>query len=89
MTRHDFLSRLSLDKMTKTVTSCDWVVSNVTERSLQEFVDMGVLPSKDAIHWQVPGADVPPRPKEGEVIVFLITCSEASHRPAQSSSVTF
>src|SRR4051812_38419168 len=31
---------------------------------------MGVLPSKDAIHWRVPRAEVPPQPKEGEVIVL-------------------
>lgn len=31
---------------------------------------MGVLAKKDIIHWRVPGTEIPPQPKEGEVIVF-------------------
>jgi hypothetical protein len=56
--------------MTKTTTSCDWVASTVTEQSLNEYVDMGVLPAKNVIHWRVPGTEVKPQPTEGEVIVF-------------------
>lgn len=56
--------------MTRALTSCDWVASRVSELSLNEYVDMGVLPAKDVIHWQVPGVETSPQPKEGEVIVF-------------------
>src|SRR5215216_1415752 len=54
----------------KTVTSCNWFISRVTEETLNEYVQMGVLAKKDVIHWRVPGTETPPQPKEGEVIVF-------------------
>src|SRR6266516_3841136 len=54
----------------KSVTSCNWVVSRVTEQTLNEYLQMGVLAKKDVIHWRVPGTETPPHPKEGEVIVF-------------------
>ena len=47
-----------------------WVVSRVTEETLKEYVQMGVLAKKDVIHWRVPSTETPPEPKEGEVIVF-------------------
>ena len=56
--------------MTKTVTSCDWVTSTVTEQALNEYVQVGVLSAKEVIHWQALGAKTRPEPKEGEVIVF-------------------
>ena len=31
---------------------------------------MGVLPAQGVIHWQVPGNETTPKPKDGEVIVF-------------------
>ena len=32
---------------------------------------MGVLAKNDLIHWRVPSTEIPPEPKEGEVIVFI------------------
>ena len=40
--------------MTKTVTSCDWVPSIVTEAMLEDYVKIGFLPAKDVIHWRAP-----------------------------------
>jgi hypothetical protein len=57
--------------MTRAPTSCDWTASRVSELSLGEYVDIGVLPSKETIHWRVPGPETIPQPREGEVIVFL------------------
>ena len=57
--------------MTKTVTSCDWVPSIITEEMLQEYVKIGFLPAKNVIHWRVPNPDeVRPQPQNNEVIVF-------------------
>ena len=56
--------------MTKTVTSCNWVASRVTEQTLNEHVQVGVLAAKNIIHWRAPGTETTPDPKEGEVIVF-------------------
>jgi hypothetical protein len=56
--------------MTKTVTSCNWVASRVTEQTLNEHVQVGILAAKNIIHWRVPGTETTPDPKEGEVIVF-------------------
>ena len=57
--------------MTKTVTSCDWVSSTVTEEMLEDYVKTGILSAKNVIHWRVPNPDeARPQPKENEVIVF-------------------
>ena len=56
--------------MTKAPSSCDWVASGVTELMLNEYVTMGVLPDKEVIHWRVPGGEVSPKPKEGELVIF-------------------
>ena len=56
--------------MTKTITSCNWVASRVTEQTLNEHVQVGILAAKDVIHWRAPGTETTPDPKEGEVIVF-------------------
>ena len=57
--------------MTKTVTSCNWVASTLTEQTLNEYVQVGVLSAKEVIHWRAPGTEVRPEPKEGEVTVFV------------------
>ena len=57
--------------MTKTVTSCNWVASRVTEQTLNEHVQVGILAAKNVIHWRVPGTETPPEPKYGEVVVFI------------------
>ena len=57
-------------EMTKTITSCKWVVSTVTEEALNDHVKVGVLAPKEDIHWRVPGYEARPTPKEGEVVVF-------------------
>jgi hypothetical protein len=56
--------------MTKTVTSCNWVTSRVTEQTLNEHVQVGILAAKNVIHWRVTGNETTPDPKEGEVVVF-------------------
>ena len=56
--------------MTKTVTSCNWVTSRVTEQALDENVQVGVLAAKNVIHWRALGVETIPEPKEGEVVVF-------------------
>ena len=57
--------------MTKTVTSCDWVPSIITEAMLEDYVKIGFLPARDIIHWRAPKPDeAKPQPHDGEVIVF-------------------
>ena len=57
--------------MTKTITSCNWVASQVTEQTLDEHVQVGVLAAKNVIHWHSPSPDeARPQPKENEVIFF-------------------
>ena len=57
--------------MTKTVTSCNWVPSIVTEQMLTEYVENGIMAAKEIIHWRVPEpGELIPRPKDNEVIVF-------------------
>ena len=63
--RHTVFSGIHCQKMTKSTTSWDWVVSTITEQTLSEYVGMGVLPTKDVIRWRVPGAEVLPQPREG------------------------
>ena len=57
--------------MAKAAASCNWVRSWVTEEMLNDFIVMGVLPAQDVIHWRVPGNETTPKPKDGEVIVFI------------------
>lgn len=54
----------------KVPSSCDWVASDATEEMLESYVAAGSLASKDVLKWRVPGEEVHPEPKEGEVIVF-------------------
>ena len=56
--------------MSRAPASCDWVGSGVTEQLLLDFVESGILPAQDVIHWRVPGPEIRPTPKEGEVVVF-------------------
>ena len=57
--------------MQKTVTSCNWVPSIVTENTLKDFVKVSFLPAKDILHWRAPNpGEDRPQPKDGEVIVF-------------------
>ena len=57
--------------MTKTVTSCDWVPSIVTEAMLEDYVKIGFLPAEDVIHWRAPNPEeAKPQPQASEVIVF-------------------
>ena len=59
--------------MAKTYTACNWVQSRVTEEDLNNFVATGALAKKEDIHWRAPGEENPPKPKDGEVIVFAAT----------------
>ena len=55
----------------KTVTSCNWVPSIVTENTLKDFLKTGYLPTKNVMHWRAPNPDEEkPQPKDDEVIVF-------------------
>ena len=58
-------------EMAKQLCSCNWVPSQVTEAQLAGCVAMGALANKDTIHWRVPGPEFPPKPQDGEVIVFV------------------
>ena len=49
LTRQIFLLRLCVANMTKTVTSCNWVPSVVTEQLLDEYVQTGILVAKNII----------------------------------------
>ena len=55
----------------KTVTSCNWVKSIVTEDTLKYFVKIEYLPAKNVMHYRSPGpGEEKPQPKDDEVIVF-------------------
>ena len=38
----------------KTITTCNWVPSIVTENTLQDFVKTGYLPKKTVMHYRAP-----------------------------------
>ena len=58
----------------KTVYTCDWVPSIVTEGTFRDFVRVGYLPAKSVMHYRTPEPGVErPQPKDGEVIVFTDT----------------
>ena len=72
LTRQIFLLRLCVANMTKTVTSCNWVPSVITEQILKEYVQTGILAAKDAINWRfLEPNESRPQPSEKEVIVFI------------------
>ena len=55
----------------KTVTSCNWVPSIVTEKTLKDFVKTGYLPEKTVMHYRAHNPEEQrPQPKDDEVIVF-------------------
>ena len=56
--------------MSKAPTSCDWEASQVSRLMLSEYLDMGVLPAKQVVHWRVPGPEATPQSGEGEVVIF-------------------
>ena len=55
----------------KTVYTCNWVPSVVTEGSLKDFIKIRYLPEKSVMHYRAtePGEEKP-QPKDGKVIVF-------------------
>ena len=55
----------------KTASTCNWVPSIVTEKTLQDFVTTGYFPKKFVMHYRAPKPEEEkPQPKEVEVIVF-------------------
>ena len=56
--------------MAKTYSACNWVQSRVTEEDLNNYVATCALAKKEVIHWRVPSEEFPPKPKDGELIVF-------------------
>ena len=57
--------------MAKKFTTCNWAHSWVTDEQLNDMVSIGTLPKKTEIKWRVPGAENPPIPRQGEVVVFV------------------
>ena len=55
----------------RTVTSCNWVPSIVTENTFKDFVKIGYLPTKNVKHYRAPDpGEERPQPKDDKVIVF-------------------
>lgn len=54
----------------KEATACNWVPSQVSDLSLQDFKTQGLLSEAEANTCRVPLGECPPNPKEGEVICF-------------------
>ena len=55
----------------KTMTTCNWVPSTVTENTLKHFVTFGYLPEKSVMSYRAPDPSKErPQPKDGEIIVF-------------------
>ena len=55
----------------KTVYTCNWVPSIVTEGTFKDFFKVGYLPAKSVMHYRAPNpGEEKPQPKEGEVIIF-------------------
>ena len=57
--------------MAKYFYACNQVPSRITEEELNGCVATGVLSKKNDIHWRAPGLENPPKPKDGEVVVFV------------------
>ena len=57
--------------MAKQFVACNWVPSRITEDDLVKAASIGVLGPKEVLHWRAPGKECPPKPKEGEIIVFF------------------
>ena len=58
-------------EMAKSFYACNWVPSRITEEDLNECVATGALPKQREIHWRSPGPENPPKPKDGEIVVFV------------------
>ena len=55
----------------KTMTTCNWVPSIVTESTLTDFVTIWYLPETSVMSNRAPdSAEERPQPKDGEIIVF-------------------
>ena len=57
--------------MAKQFASCNWVPSRIKEEQLNGYVLTGALAKKEIIHWRVPGTENPPKPQDGEGVVFM------------------
>ena len=57
--------------MAKQFSSCNWVPFRITEEQLVGYVVTGALAKKEVIHWRVLGTENPPKPQDGEVVVFM------------------
>ena len=61
-------------KAPKAPITCNWVKSNVTDSILADFVKTVYLPKKEIMSYHVPDpSEEKPHPKEGEVVIFMIT----------------
>ena len=55
----------------KTVYTCNWVPSVITEGSFKDFYQIGYLPAKSVMHYHTPELGVDRlQPKDAEVTVF-------------------
>ena len=74
-------------EMAKQFYACNWVPSRVTEEQLEGCVATGTLAKKEVIHWRVPGPENPPKPKDGEVVVFVDYLGRGFSPPGNSSEM--
>lgn len=56
--------------MSRTAGSCDWIGSAVDEEHMKHLTATGFLPAQEVIQWRIPGEEITPEPKDGEVVVF-------------------
>ena len=58
-------------KAPKVPITCNWVRSNVTDNTLDDFVETGYLPKKEVMSCRAPDpSEERPQPKDGEVVIF-------------------
>ena len=58
-------------KAPKAPITCNWVRSNVTDDTLDDFVKTGYLPKKEVMSYRAPNpSEERPQPRDGEVVIF-------------------
>ncbi|XBI10225.1 hypothetical protein VPH35_137549 [Triticum aestivum] len=58
-------------KAPKAPITCNWVRSNVTDNTLDDFVKTGYLPKKEVMSYRAPDpSEERPQPRDGEVVIF-------------------
>ena len=58
-------------KAPKAPITCNWMRSNVTDDTLDDFVKTGYLPKKEVMSYRAPDpSEERPQPRDGEVVIF-------------------